>query len=185
MSYNALLLLLILLLILPWVSRWDPLQVGFCVLLTCHSSTILLPPISSPHYRVKPHFFPFLYLLTVGNLPIVILNLLTYLISLPVCGRSAVSVDPPPPHSSIWASKPHMWKPSSPHLDSYIAQHGASCIFLWAPWSGVDTHRWTTAVQGSAHPKPPFHIVPSLHHGHLPHPAWALTPPIRDAPLHF
>lgn len=83
--------------------------------------------------------------LTVGNLPIVILNLLTYLISLP-----------PPPHNSIWASKPLTWKPSSPHLDSYIAQHGASCISLWAPWSGVDTHHWTTAMQGSAHPKPPF-----------------------------
>lgn len=46
-------------------------------------------------------FSPFLAPLTVKNLPIIILNVLIYLVNLPVCGRSAIFIDPPPSHNSI------------------------------------------------------------------------------------
>lgn len=46
-------------------------------------------------------FSPFLAPLTVKNLPMIILNVLTYLVNLPVCGRSAIFIDPPPSHNSV------------------------------------------------------------------------------------
>lgn len=69
----------------PWLSHWDSFQVGFCVLLTCYSSIILLPPFLFLHCKVKSHFLPFCSSsLMVRNRAIInpIFFLFTWLVSL-------------------------------------------------------------------------------------------------------
>lgn len=53
---------------------------------------------------------------------LLVLNVLTYLVSLPLCGWSAIFIDPPPPQ--FWFELQTIYVEAlSPKFDSYIAQH--------------------------------------------------------------
>lgn len=118
-------------LVWPWFGHWDSFLIGFYVLLTCHSSATLLPLISFPCLQLDHTFFPFVPPLTIRNLPVVNVKCFAYLISLTVYNKSAISITPPPPKISVWASKTLCVEallilPGSLHCT-------ARCVFLWAP----------------------------------------------------
>lgn len=120
------------------------------------------------------------------NLPIIILNLvsLPYVVDLPFSLTLR--------HLTIlfWTSQPFTWKPSSAHLDSCVAQHGASfyCTLL-RHWHPVLEHRHGEFCSPNHHSSAwalsPHHSVSSFYYGHLPHPAWTLIPLISNAPFLF
>lgn len=179
-------------LILPWVTQWGLLQDGFWVFLTCHSSTILLPSISLPHYRDEPHFLPFWHLPSNSEKLAYCYPKCTYLFGQSPLMWLICHFHWPSTTSQFWFELQNHLCGSPPHPTWIPTLHSMVHLFigtLLRHWHPLLEHCQGEFCSPNHRPRAwalsPRHSVSSFYHGPLPHLAWTLIPLIRNASFLF